>query len=173
MSIFDPCLALTAAVTDLTTGTSQLVMASFSPPALVSMFWRTLQAAFSLAGVLLVMAQTSPPIGAMTVWPWTRVGMPAVPYCRPLTVLSEGTSHGPLIIMAALPEANSEAIVVWSQLVVSLEAEPSLTRSVQSVRACTAGVALRLVRLPPLLHRNGSNCQAALPLVGWPAKAMP
>ena len=108
-------------------------------------------------------SMVSPPSGATTVWPAWSVGMGTMPYWslyfQPFW-LSSGKIHGPLTIIAACPWMNCWVRSgSWPQFSTDFEAEPSLTMLTQSCRADWNDGVSTLVRLAPLLQKNGSSCQ--------------
>ncbi len=62
--------------------------------------------------------------------------------------------------MAALPAANWSLTSACAQLRTERDAEPELTRSTHSCRACAVSGLAMFVSSPPLVHMNGRNCQA-------------
>src|SRR6478752_4120839 len=83
----------------------------------------------------------SPPSGATTVWPTLSVGMGTMPYWS-------------LYFQPFWLRSGS-----WPQFSTDFEAEPSLTMLTQSCRDDWNGGVSTLVRLAPLLQKNGSSCQ--------------
>src|SRR2546421_11692350 len=122
------------------------------------------QASFCCSVEPLVPRSTvSPPSGAITVWPALSVGMGTMPYWslyfQPFW-LSSGKIHGPLTIIAACPCMNCWVRSgSWPQFSTDFEAEPSLTMLTHSCRADANEGVSTLLRLAPLLQKNGSSCQ--------------